>query len=49
LGWLTLAVLSVGILLALDILGAAAVLYFIGWMLHVVLVALPRWIAGLWT
>jgi Zn-dependent protease with chaperone function len=49
LGWLTVAVLSVGILLALDILGAAAVLYFIGWMLHVVLVALPRWIAGLWT
>jgi len=49
LGWLSVAVLSVAVLLGLSALATAAVLYAIGWLLHVLLVALPRWIARLWT
>ncbi len=47
-GWLGLGALFLGAVLVLSALGAAAVLYVLGWLLDAVLVALPRWIAGLW-
>jgi Zn-dependent protease with chaperone function len=47
-GWLGVAALLLGGLLAASALAAAAVLYLLGWLLHVLLVALPRWIARLW-
>jgi hypothetical protein len=36
-------VLLVGVV-ALSVVGAAATLYALGWLLHKVLVAFPRWI-----
>ena len=47
-GWLGVAALFLGGVLATSVLAAAAVLYFLGWLLHLLLVATPRWIAGLW-
>jgi Zn-dependent protease with chaperone function len=47
-GWLGVAALFLGGVLVLSALGAAAVLYLLGWLLHLLLVAAPRWIAGLW-
>jgi Zn-dependent protease with chaperone function len=47
LGWLGVALLLIGGLLAVSVLGAAAALYFLGWVLHLLFVALPRWIVGL--
>ena len=41
------AVLLVGVV-ALSVVGAAATLWALGWLLHKVLVAFPRWVAGLW-
>lgn len=32
---------------ALSVVGAAATLYALGWLLHKMLVAFPRWVAGL--
>jgi hypothetical protein len=47
-GWLGVAALFLGGVLVLSALGSAAVLYVLGWLLHAVLVALPRRIARLW-
>jgi Zn-dependent protease with chaperone function len=47
-GWIGLGALFLAGVLVLSVLGASAVLYVLGWLLHAVLVALPRWIAGLW-
>ena len=49
LGWLGVAALFLGVLLTASALAAAAVLYLLGWLLHVLLVATPRWIARLWS
>jgi Zn-dependent protease with chaperone function len=49
LSWLGVAALLLGGLLAASALAAALVLYFLGWLLHVLLIATPRWIARLWT
>ncbi len=49
LGWLFVAALFLGGVLAVSALAAAGVLYLLGWLLHIFLVAIPRWIAGLWT
>jgi Zn-dependent protease with chaperone function len=47
-GWIGVgALLLVGVM-ALSVVGAAATLYALGWLLHKVLVAFPRWVAGLW-
>jgi Zn-dependent protease with chaperone function len=46
-GWLIVGALFLAVVLALSALGAAAVLYVLGWLLHAVLVSLPRWIAGM--
>jgi hypothetical protein len=43
-GWLSLGALLLAVLLALSVLGAAGVLYLLGWMLDAVLVTLPGWI-----
>ena len=40
---------ALAVVVALSVLGAAAVLYALGWLLHQVLVAFPRWVAGLWS
>jgi hypothetical protein len=48
LGWLSVAILFLGGVLAVSALAAAAVLYLLGWLLHILLVAIPRWITGLW-
>lgn len=46
-GWIGVgAVMLVGVM-ALSVVGAAATLYALGWLLHKVLVAFPRWIVGL--
>ena len=46
-GWIGVgAVLLVGVV-ALSVVGAAVVLYALGWLLNKVLVAFPRWVAGL--
>jgi Zn-dependent protease with chaperone function len=48
-GWISVgAVLLVGVM-ALSVVGAAATLYALGWLLHKVLVAFARWVARLWT
>jgi len=47
-GWIGVSALFLATVLVLSALGASAVLYLLGWMLHAVLVALPRWIAGWW-
>jgi hypothetical protein len=39
------AVMLAGVM-ALSVVGAAATLYALGWLLHRVLVAFPRWIAA---
>jgi Zn-dependent protease with chaperone function len=48
-GWIGVGVVLLGGVVALSVLGAAAVLYALGWLLHQVLVAFPRWVAGLWS
>jgi hypothetical protein len=48
LSWLGLAVLFLGGLVAVSALAAAAVLYVLGWLLHLLLVTTPRWVARLW-
>ena len=46
-GWISVgAVMLLGVM-ALSVVGAAATLYALGWLLHKVLVAFPRWVAGL--
>jgi hypothetical protein len=41
--------LILGGVVAVSAVGAAAVLYFLGWLLNRVLVVLPGWIAGAWS
>jgi Zn-dependent protease with chaperone function len=48
LGWLGVAALLVGGLLLVSALAEAAMLYLLGWLLHLVLVKVPRWMTGLW-
>jgi Zn-dependent protease with chaperone function len=48
-GWIAVGVVLLGGVVALSVLGAAAVLYALGWLLHKVLVAFPRWVVGLWS
>jgi Zn-dependent protease with chaperone function len=48
LGWLSVAALFLGGVLAVSALAAAGVLYLLGWLLHILVVAIPRWITGLW-
>ena len=48
-GWIGVgAVLLVGVV-ALSVVGAAATLWALGWLLHKVLVAFPNWVAELWS
>jgi hypothetical protein len=47
-GWISLGGLFLAAVLVLSALGASAVLYVLGWLLHAVLVSLPHWIARLW-
>ena len=44
--WLSVAVLLLGGVLAVSALAAAGVLYLLGWLLDILLVAIPRWIAS---
>lgn len=48
LGWLAAVVLLIGALLVANALVTAVVLYLLWWVLDVVFVAVPRWIAGKW-
>ena len=47
-GWIAVGVVLLGVAVALSVLGAAGVLYALGWLLHQVLVVFPGWVAGLW-
>jgi Zn-dependent protease with chaperone function len=47
-GWLSVGAVFLGGVVALSVLGAAATLYALGWLLHGLLVAVPRRIARLW-
>jgi Zn-dependent protease with chaperone function len=47
--WLTLAALLLGLLLGLNLVIGAAELYAAGWLLRLLLVGVPHWIARLWT
>jgi hypothetical protein len=46
--WLGLAGLFLGGLVVVSALAAALVLYLLGWLLHLLLVTTPRWVARLW-
>ena len=48
-GWISVGAVLLAGVMALSVVGAAATLYALGWLLHKVLVAFPRWIAGLWS
>ncbi|MFL5496894.1 MAG: M48 family metalloprotease [Gemmatimonadales bacterium] len=48
-GWLAVGAVILAGVVALSAVGAAAVLYALGWLLDEVLVAFPRWIAGVWS
>ena len=48
-GWIGVGAGILGTVVALSALGAAAVLYFLGWLLGRVLVVFPSWVAGWWT
>jgi Zn-dependent protease with chaperone function len=48
-GWLSVGAVLLAGVMALSVVGAAATLYALGWLLHKVLVAFPRWVAGLWS
>jgi len=47
-GWLGIGAVILGGVVALSVLGAAATLYALGWLLYKVLVVFPRWVAGFW-
>jgi Zn-dependent protease with chaperone function len=47
-GWLGVGAVILAGVVALSVLGAAATLWALGWLLHKALVAFPRWVAGLW-
>ena len=46
-GWISVGAVMLAGVMALSVVGAAATLYGLGWLLHKVLVAFPRWIAAL--
>jgi hypothetical protein len=48
-GWIACGVVLLGVAVALSVLGAAGVLYALGWLLNQLLVVFPRWVAGLWS
>jgi Zn-dependent protease with chaperone function len=48
-GWLGVGAVFLAGVVALSAVGAAAVLYAVGWVLDKGLVAFPGWIAGLWS
>jgi hypothetical protein len=47
LGWLGVGAVFLGGVLVASVLASVAVLYVLGWLLHAVLVAVPRWIGRL--
>jgi Zn-dependent protease with chaperone function len=48
-GWIAVGGVLLGVAVALSVLGAAAVLYALGWLLHQLLVVFPSWVAKLWS
>ena len=46
-GWISLGAVFLAAVMALSVVGAAATLYALGWLLHKVLVAFPRWVVRL--
>jgi len=46
--WLAMAALLLALLLAINVLVAAADLYVLGWLLRLLLVRVPHWVAALW-
>ena len=48
-GWIGVGAGILGAVVARSALSAAAVLYFLGWLLGRVLVVVPSWVAGWWT
>jgi hypothetical protein len=48
-GWISFGAVLLAGVMALSVVGAAATLYALGWLLHKVLVAFPRRVAGLWS
>jgi Zn-dependent protease with chaperone function len=48
-GWLSVGAVMLGGVVALSVVGAAAALWVLGWLLWKVLVAFPRWVVGLWS
>jgi hypothetical protein len=46
-GWLAVGAVLLGVVVALSAMGAAAVLYALGWLLQRLLVAFPQWVVGL--
>lgn len=45
-GWVGVGALILGEVVAVSAVGAAAVLYLLGWLLNRMLVALPAWVAA---
>ena len=46
-GWIGVGAVLLGVVVALSVWGAAAVLYALGWLLHKLLVAFPGWVVRL--
>ncbi|HUQ16117.1 MAG TPA: hypothetical protein VM094_08675 [Gemmatimonadales bacterium] len=49
LGWLALVLLLLGALMAYSAAAASALLWLLWWMLNLVFVVIPGWLAGLWS
>jgi Zn-dependent protease with chaperone function len=47
--WLGVGAGILGVVMVVSAAGAAAVLYFLGWLLNRVLVEFPGWVAGAWS
>jgi Zn-dependent protease with chaperone function len=47
-GWIGVGGLLLIAVLGLSVVGASAVLYVLGWLLNLVVVRLPHWVARLW-
>jgi hypothetical protein len=48
-GWISLGAVLLAGVMALSVVGAAATLYALGWLLDKVLVVFPHRVAGLWS
>jgi Zn-dependent protease with chaperone function len=48
-GWLGVGAVILGGVMAVSAVGAAAVLYFLGWLLNRALVVFPGWVAAAWS